>query len=260
MKRDNDKYFIFKHTNKTNGKIFVEGTLSGKNGKRDFSSNKVLSKDINIVGWKDGFTHELIVGNIEKNNVNKIVIAYIEKFNSWAPTGYNIKDSNYQTYISALKKDEEERTKKVKHKKHSKETIEKISRANKGKNTGNENHKSRTVAGMNIETGEISFYESASLAAKALGIFNNSHIIECCKGKRNSTAGYAWAYMSDLENKDIYSQVPVTGINETTGESIHFDNVKEAAEYFGAASQSNILKAINGQQRTSFGYFWVKDN
>lgn len=46
---------------------------------------------------------------------------------------------------------------------------------------------------INLDTNKI--YKSLSEIAKDFNIKNPSHIIEVCKGKRNTAYGYHWAYM-----------------------------------------------------------------
>ena len=49
------------------------------------------------------------------------------------------------------------------------------------------------VIGTNIATKETIEYESATAAAKSVGL-NKSSVTACCKGKRNSAGGYFWKY------------------------------------------------------------------
>lgn len=49
------------------------------------------------------------------------------------------------------------------------------------------------VVGVNIESKEIVEYESASAAAKSIGL-NKSAVTACCKGKRKTVGGYEWKY------------------------------------------------------------------
>jgi hypothetical protein len=76
-------------------------------------------------------------------------------------------------------------------KKHKEETIEKLRKINtENAMFGSDNPASRGVKGINLKTGEIVEFESANQAAKYFGLFNNSHIIECCRGKRPSCKGH----------------------------------------------------------------------
>jgi len=43
----------------------------------------------------------------------------------------------------------------------------------------------------------IAFYPTAKAAAQALGYKRDSHIGDCCKGRRNSCFGYKWKYVID---------------------------------------------------------------
>jgi hypothetical protein len=80
-------------------------------------------------------------------------------------------------------------------KKHTKNTLKKLL-DNAHVMIGKENPVSRAVRGTNIKTGEIIEFESANQAAKYFRLFNNGHIIECCRGKRNSCKGHTWEYLN----------------------------------------------------------------
>lgn len=64
--------------------------------------------------------------------------------------------------------------------------------------SGSLNHKSIPVSKIDLQTMEIiETYESGNLAAITKGA-NQSKISKCCKGERNSHAGYKWSYADAL--------------------------------------------------------------
>jgi len=59
---------------------------------------------------------------------------------------------------------------------------------------GINNKTSKRVAQYNLNNSLISEYYSISEASRRTGC-NNAHIGSCCKGKRNTTGGFKWAYV-----------------------------------------------------------------
>lgn len=80
---------------------------------------------------------------------------------------------------------------------HSEETKKKMSESHIGKNTWAKGRKNPTAVTTHsipvfcVETKTV--YYSGVEASKQTGA-NNSHIIQCCKGKRKTAGGYHWEY------------------------------------------------------------------
>lgn len=53
------------------------------------------------------------------------------------------------------------------------------------------------VEQLSLNGEHIAFYPTAKAAAQALGYKRDSHIGDCCKGRRNSCFGYKWKYVID---------------------------------------------------------------
>jgi hypothetical protein len=66
--------------------------------------------------------------------------------------------------------------------------------------------RSKSVIGINIKTGENVFYESASQAAKALGI-GFSRICACARGSMPTYKGYIWKYGPEEDLAKLWSGV-----------------------------------------------------
>ena len=49
----------------------------------------------------------------------------------------------------------------------------------------------------------INIYESASAAARALGLSRSSGISKCCAGKAKISAGYKWSFLQSSTTKDL---------------------------------------------------------
>ena len=55
---------------------------------------------------------------------------------------------------------------------------------------------SKPVYSINKESGLITYWESAKVAGRILGI-DSSHITRCCKGKMKSIGGFYWMYAEE---------------------------------------------------------------
>lgn len=87
-------YCVYVHTNRENGKVYVGQTKDieerfarcGSN----YKNNKYFYNAIKKYGW-DGFDHEILAYNLNKDEANEMEIYYIQKFDSTNPEkGYNI--------------------------------------------------------------------------------------------------------------------------------------------------------------------------
>ena len=58
----------------------------------------------------------------------------------------------------------------------------------------------QAVAQLDAEGKIIAIYENAKAAAAAFGKTRDTHIGECCRGRRNVCFGYKWRFLNDLQN------------------------------------------------------------
>jgi group I intron endonuclease len=230
------KYYVYKHTNKTNGKVYIGITCLSpkkrwKNGK-GYSDNKHFTNAINKYGW-DGFDHLVLVRGLTEEEAKWLEIQLITVHNSTnREKGYNISpggdtvSEETRQKISAANKGEnnfmygkhhtEETRKKIGESqkgershmfgKHlSEKTKQKMSTANKGENnpmygkTDYNNPNSKTV--VCVTTGYC--FGSTSKAGEYYGI-HCSNIATCCRGKQKSAGKLPdgtplrWKYVKDL--------------------------------------------------------------
>ena len=90
----NDSYSVYKHTNKSNGKVYIGITINeplvrwGKNG---CGYNKqFFGKAIRKYGW-DNFEHEILFENLSHEEANNREIELIQYYKSSdIKYGYNI--------------------------------------------------------------------------------------------------------------------------------------------------------------------------
>ena len=84
--------YIYKHTNKINGKSYIGKTVQEpktrwRNGK-GYKSCVVFNNAIKLYGW-DSFEHE-ILEIIDDEKLIQREEFYIKHFNTLAPNGYNL--------------------------------------------------------------------------------------------------------------------------------------------------------------------------
>lgn len=89
-------YFVYKHTNLVNGKVYIGITSRlpekrwGRNG-CNYRSNHHFYNAILKYGWDSGFSHEILYSGLAKENAEEYERDLIHHFNSANPEyGYNI--------------------------------------------------------------------------------------------------------------------------------------------------------------------------
>lgn len=89
-------YFVYKHTNLVNGKVYIGITSRlpekrwGRNG-CNYRSNHHFYNAILKYGWDSGFSHEILYSGLTKENAEEYERYLIRHFNSTNPEyGYNI--------------------------------------------------------------------------------------------------------------------------------------------------------------------------
>ena len=150
---------------------------SRNNGKGYLYHDTLFARAIKKYGW-DNFHHD-IIGVIECETEDELCfwLNEWEKYYIWKYDSYN------NGYNSTFGGDGGITWKGQHHwkgKHHSIEQREKWSRERKGTRIGADNYNSKKVICLN--TGQI--FSSISEAAKWCGLASPSHIVQCCKGKR----------------------------------------------------------------------------
>lgn len=190
-----NNYIVYKHTNKTNGKVYIGITCQrirdrwkGGHGYR----SQYFSRAIKKYGW-DGFVHEIVAENLSKEDACELERILIKSYRS-TETEYG--------YNQALGGDGGG----MYNKHHSESAKKKISKARK-ENGFTEDHKrhiSESKQGAKhhlakkvyqyTKDGEfIREWDYMSLAAKELNI-NKGNIGSVCNGDRKTAGGFVWKY------------------------------------------------------------------
>ncbi len=94
MDKKEKMYCVYKHTNKFNNKVYV-GITSQQPEKRwknghGYECNEYFYRAIQKYGWDDGFTHEIVIDGLYKDQACAIEIELIKAYSSTNPDyGYN---------------------------------------------------------------------------------------------------------------------------------------------------------------------------
>lgn len=218
---DNNKYCVYMHTNKINGKKYIGQTCQtlkqrcGNNGKA-YVGCPYFYKAIIKYGWNN-FKHEILFENLSFDEANQKEDAMIKLYNTTdSNNGYNLKGGGANPIPNA--KTRQLISEKVlgenngfygKH--HSIETRKRLSEARKGKYKGKENpnygkkhtqeakEKMRTsrrgkhILQYDLNGNFIKEWNYMSLAIKELHLDKRS-LQRACSGILKTTGGYIWKY------------------------------------------------------------------
>lgn len=226
------KGFIYRYIS-PNGKSYIGQTTtslvkrSGKRGKQ-YQGCLIFYKAILKYGFEN-FKVE-ILGEYELNQLDKKEKYFIEYFNSLIPNGYNIKDGGqnisrkekpiyaynldgtfYKKYFcqndarkefningSDISKCLDGKLKFVKGKIWRREYTQKIEPITTGRNGA------KPVVQIDPITNKIiNVYDSASAAARILGLSRSSGISKCCRGQAKISAGYKWQFLQGSTTTDL---------------------------------------------------------
>lgn len=189
-------YTVYQHRNLKNGKSYIGMTSQNPkkrwNNGNGYKKNSKMWSDIKESDWNKDWEHNIIGKFEDKQEALNVEETFIWLFDS-TNEGYNISTydrSSYKRTDKTRKKMSEAQTgeKNPMFGKHfSEEHRRKISEANKG----NINIPTKPVLQYSKSGEFIAEYPSIMEASRQTGC-NNSHICECCEGKRKSAGGFIW--------------------------------------------------------------------
>lgn len=180
---------VYKITNLINSMVYIGATIRPLKirwnlHKHDIHS-AIITSEIRKYG-ENNFKVEQIYHAKSVEDMYEKEKYYIQKFKSFEPFGYNRQLGGK----IGVKKTKES---SLRHSESQKKRFARDGAPRLG-TTGKLNPRSKPV--KCIENGII--YESANLAAKALGINARSMITRVLKGQRKSTSGYTFQYAKEL--------------------------------------------------------------
>ena len=209
----NKKFLVYVHINKVNGKRYY-GITSMKPKERwrrgdGYVKNDHFTNSINKYGW-NGFDHIIIARDLTEDEAKWLEVQMIAAHNTNNPEfGYNITKGGegtcgYHHTEKTKKKISKAKMGSVSPRKGVvllEETKEKISENRKGKLTGKDHGKAKSI--ICITTKKIFF-----TVAEGVKTYNvpSSNICKCCKGKRKSAGEcngqkLVWKYLNWKHNK-----------------------------------------------------------
>lgn len=212
--------FIYKITNKVNGKIYIGQTSSSLEirwrGHKDRSKTKCnypLYRSIRKYGIEN-FHIELLQSCNSREELLNLEIDYIKKLNSLAPNGYNL-------CLSA------------------------------GGNS------LKTIKSKNLKTNEILYYSSISEAVK--NGFNKVLLIKTLSKYKTKYKNCLWTY-ENAEFVDISILKRTTKPKKILQININTDIIKEFSSLSEAARKGFDRKSIyyccSGKQKAYNGFYW----
>ena len=229
-----NKYTVYCHTNKTDGKKYIGITRRDPekrwSGGKGYGNNRYFSRAIKKYGWNN-FTHEILYTDLSKEEAEKTEVRLISKYQTTDHNkGYNIehggnatgkisdetKELIRQKMIGRVISEEAKLKNSIAHKgkpsnrkgcKMTPEQIE-VNRVshlgitpwNKGKRWSKEERaKFGGKRVLCVETGKT--YRTAHEAGEELGL-DFSSICACCRGKSKRCGGFHWKYAEEWELTD----------------------------------------------------------
>ena len=262
--------YIYKITNKTNGKSYIGKTIdlnrrfaqhcSGRGGTKALS-NAIKKYD------KDNFTFECIecvtTNNLKELNttLNERECCFIKEYNTFR-VGYNCTIGGEGTAYY----------------KHSVETKQKISESHKGKSLSNiiklkianklkgrkrdaamiakaAIKRRKSIIQYDIHGSYIREYKGISIPK-----YNESNIIACCKGRINSAYGYIWRYKGsnlpiNTDKKIHISNKPV--LQFLDGELVREYLSATEASKLTSIGRKAVVNCLTGRSKSAGGYLWT---
>lgn len=200
-------YCVYVHTSPS-GKMYVGQTGTSlkhrwrdgdgylyKYKDRDEYKQPAFAHAILKYGWEN-FEHEVIAGNLTKEEADKFEMLLIEKLDTMNPKyGYNCVGGGSKGFPSEETKRKISKAFKGENhplygKHHSEETKKKIS----------ESHKmiGRKIAQCDLNGNIIKIWDCMIDAVNEFGV-DKSAIWRCCNGKSKTSCGYIWKYYEDIE-------------------------------------------------------------
>lgn len=175
MENQSKTYYVYKHTNKHNGKVYIGITcrqpeVRWNNGK-GYENNEHFYRAIQKYGWNEGFIHEIIASGLTKELACQMEIELISTYDSTNyEKGYNCSNGGECGNSGCDRSDE---------------WIEKMRISLK-----------KSI--ICIETGKR--YDSATDAEEQIKI-NKSSIGECCRNHKRTAGGFHWCFLKDYHGK-----------------------------------------------------------
>lgn len=219
-------YYIYKVTNKINGKIYIGQTNNFEKRKREHLTDKrtnhqAFKRALNKYG-EDGFDWKIIDKCLTKNEINLKEKYYIKFYNSKVPNGYNIADGG----------------------------------------EGGSNWNLRPIVMLDLNGNFIKHYDYIVQCENEMNL-NHSTISACCKNKEKRYKNYLFMYEEDYMKKGPiqYIKPKPSRSRQVLQYDLQGNFIKEYISATNASKELNITRsAITycalGKYHTAGGYIW----
>ena len=223
-------HYIYKVTNKINGKIYIGQTNNFEKRKREHlldkrTNHQAFKRALNKYGF-DGFDWEIIDKCETKEEINKKEKYYINYYNSKVPNGYNI--------------------------------------ANGGE--GGSNWNLQPIVMLNLNGEFIKKYDYITQCENETGL-NHSTISACCKGKHLRYKDYIFMYEKDYLKNGPRKYIKLEKcrkkkINkyDLNGNYICSYNSVTEASIDNDIERTNISSCLIKKIKSSGGFIWTYEN
>lgn len=253
-----DTYSIYKHT-APNNKVYIGQTKQNPHDRwhvgNAYKTNTYFSNAIKKYGW-DNFKHEIIQSGLTLEEANALEKQLIEQYKSTDRRyGYNIREGGSSGFIPAEETKEKLRTALTgRANPHTAEQNKHISQA-----------KGHPVKQFTMEGDYIQTFWSSGEAVYHLGKdrTHQSHIVQCCNGKRFQALGFRWCWEEDdkppVDTAYIPWQQRGVAQYELDGTFVkYYASLKEAGIAMTGKERAgdNIQICCQGRTNSAYGFQW----
>lgn len=222
------EYYIYKATNKTNGKVYVGKTYDFEKRKRehiyDIDDNSPFHRALKKYGIKN-FLWEIIDIAYTQDDIQKKEVYWIKRLNSW------IKADNSNGYNVTLGGE------------------------------GGISWNSRKVKQFTLSGEFLREYHSCAEADTLNGMYRGAAQYGC-SGQRNNVQGYQWRYSDECPENKIQPYVResekrkrIVQLDKDGTEIKRFSSITEAAKELNIG-RTGISACLTGKTKSCVGYFW----
>ena len=240
----NDKYCVYAHINKVNGKIYVGQTCQNPkyrwNNGEGYKRSSYFYNAIKKYGW-NGFEHIIVLNDLSLEDANYFEEILIQRLDTTNPTkGYNLQSGGKNYICSEIVKQKMKENhadfKGINHpnygKHWSEEVRRRMSEAHKGKYASEETKQKMSES----RRGDKSLW------------FGRHHTEESKRKMSETRKGTRTGVDNPVARKVICLET-----NEI------FDTIQEASEKTNT-TKGNICKCCQGKRKTTGGFHWAYYN
>ena len=275
------KGYIYKATNKINGKSYIGKTVNFERRKRQHLSGRggtcAFTKAINKYGG-ECFCFEVLLfiemddAELLNKKLSEMEVLYIKQYNTFK-NGYNATLGGEGTfgyhYSEEEKRKQSERRKKYlsipENRKKQKEISQKAMQKFKGIPRSKDVimkgaiKRRKPILQYNINGDFIKEYSGTT----KIGNYKEANIIACCKGRLNSAYGYIWKYKKSdtyplkvqVSNNYHISNRPIIQFDKVGNQIREYESATKASKVTSIGRKA-ITNCLGGRSKSAGGFIW----